>query len=204
MSYLRKIRDTRNKSQLEAVRESGVSRTVFQRLEAGQLLASPEQAKALRSYYGTPVLEAQQLVEASEVRRRAGTTPYLIESVNPLPWNTAWNGAPKIPREIWEWMREFLSADSACECNGWCQCVAAGARPFLGNPHQWGFDRHAVVDRQGRLLGARVLPGLSYTQAEVDLVLWPQVCLRVDDRHTYRVDGLVFFSQRSQTPLAGT
>lgn len=165
----------------------------MQRLEAGQILASPQQARALRRYYGTPVLEAKQLVDVSEVRRRAGLTPYLLESVNPLPWNTAWNKALKVPTEVWEWMREFIPADSACECNGWCQCVAAGAQPFLGNPHQWGFDRHPVVDRQGRLLGARVLPGLGYSQGEIDIVLWPQVCLRVDDRHCYRVDGLVFF-----------
>ncbi|MBN9417391.1 MAG: hypothetical protein J0I12_18230 [Candidatus Eremiobacteraeota bacterium] len=98
-----------------------------------------------------------------------------------------------LARDAWEWMREFLPADSACECRAWCQCAAAGAKPFLGNPHQWGFDLHPVVDRQNRLLGARVLPGLCYSKGEVDVMIWPQVCLRVDDRHCYRVDGLVFF-----------
>ena len=196
MSNLQRAREKRNKTQIIASSESHISRATLQRLEAGQLLASTEQAKLLRDYYKVPVLEARQVIEQSEVRKIAGLAPYVLDPVNPGPWNVAWDSWGKslnLARDVWEWMREFVQADSACECRGWCQCAAAGAKPFLGNPHQWGFDLHAVVDRQLRLLGARLLPGLFYSEGEIDLAIWPQVCLRVNDRHCYRVDGLVFF-----------
>jgi hypothetical protein len=201
MSYLRRAREKRNKSPISAASESKVSRAVLQRLEAGQLLASPEQAELLRDYYRMPVLEARHFIEPSEVRRITSVAPFVVDPVNPVPWNVAWESwgrSMKLDLEVWEWMREFLPADSACECRGWCQCVVAGARPFLGNPHQWGFDSHALVDRQSRLLGPRVLPGLCYREGELDVAVWPQVCVRVDDRHCYRVDGLVFFRRGRQ------
>lgn len=196
MSYLQQARDERELTQTEVSLRTGISRTQLQRLEAGQVVASPEQAAALRQLYGIELLESKHVVEGSEIRRRAGLNPYLLNHVDPQPWKTAratWGGKAKLTSEVWNWLSQFLPADSARECFGLVQCALAGAKPFLGNPHQWGFDRLVVVDRQGKLLGARVLPGLCYSKDDVDLVIWPQVCLRIDDRHCYRVDGLIFF-----------
>ncbi len=195
MSKIQKARDERGMSQIEVSRRTGISRPQLQRLEAGLVLATPEQARALRELLGVVVLESKNVIDFSEVRRRAGIHPYALDPVNPLPWKTAWEswGTLGLSSEVRDWMSEFLPADSARECSGLGQCAAAGAQPFLGNPHQWGFDGHVVVDRQGRLLGARVLPGLCYSKDDVDMVLWPQVCLRIDDRHCYRVDGLMFY-----------
>lgn len=198
MSYLQQARNNRKLTQTEVSQRTGISRTQLQRLETGQVLASPEQAKALRQLYGIEVLESTHLVESSEIRRRAGLNPYVLDSVDPRPWKTAratWGGKAKLPSGVWDWLSQFLPADSAKECFGLVQCAVAGAKPFLGNPHQWGFDRLVVVDRKGKLLGAQALPGLCYSKHEVDIVLWPQVCLRIDERHCYRVDGLVFFRQ---------
>lgn len=196
MSYLQQARAKRNLTQAEVSRRTGISRPQLQRLEAGQVVASSEQAEALRQLYGIPVLEANNVIDFSEMRRRAAINPYLPDPIDPQPWKTAreaWARKVKLAPEIWDWMSQFLPADSARECFGLGQCAAAEAKPFLGNPHQWGFNLRVVVDRHGKLLGARVLPGLSYSKDDIDLVIWPQVCLRIDDRHCYRVDGLVFF-----------
>ena len=197
MSYLQKARELRKKTQDEISSLTRVSRQQLQRLEAGEIVASAEQAEALRQFFGMAILEAKQVLDFSEMRRRSGIRPFVLDPVDPQPWKTAranWGGAKSgVPVDIWDWMSQFLPADSARECSGWVQCAAAGFKPFLGNPHQWGFDQLVVVDRQGRLLGARVLPGLCYSQDDMDIVIWPQVCLRVDDRHCYRVDGLMFF-----------
>ena len=197
MSYLQKARDLRGKTQNEISSLTRVSRQQLQRLEAGEIVASAEQADALRQFFDIAVLETKHVLDFSEMRRRSGIRPFLLDPVDPQPWKTArsnWGGGKSgVSLEVWDWMSQFLPADSARECSGWVQLAAVGFKPFLGNPHQWGFDRLVVVDRQGRLLGARMLAGLSYSEGDVDIVIWPQVCLRVDDRHCYRVDGLMFF-----------
>ncbi|MBN9420578.1 MAG: helix-turn-helix transcriptional regulator [Candidatus Eremiobacteraeota bacterium] len=194
MSYLQKTREERDKSQNEVSAETGVSRQQLHRLESGEVVASAEQAEALRKFLGIPILESKHVVDFSEMRRRSGIRPFLLDKVDPQPWKTARsNWKLRVSAEVLDWMSQFLPADSARECYGLDQCVEAGAQPFVGNPHQWGFDALAVVDRLGKLLGARVLPGLAYSEKELDIVLWPQVCLRVDDRHVYRVDALMFF-----------
>jgi len=183
---LQQTREKRGWTQLQVTHRTGISPPQLQRLEAGQIIAFPEQAEALRQLYGIAVLEAQNLTDSSEIRRRSGINPYRLEAGDPQPWKTAradWARKTKLAPEIWDWMSQFLPADSARECSGLAQCAAAEAKPSLGNPHQWGFDLRAVVDRQGKLLGARVLPGPSYSKDDVDLVIWPQVCLRIDDRH---------------------
>lgn len=193
MNYLKQARRLRKLSQSEVCKIVGISRAQLYRLESGQqVVAAPEVAKALRDLLGIAVLEARQVLPVGD---RADICPFDLESVNPLPWRVAWTswGSLGIAARVREWMSQFLPADSACECSALSQLVAAGAEPLLGSPHQWGFDLHPVVDGHGRLLGARVLAGLSYQRPGLQVALWPQVRLRVDDRHCYRVDALMDF-----------
>ena len=89
-------------------------------------------------------------------------------------------------------MRNMLRCDSAIEALAWILLSVAGASTFVGNPHQWGFRKHPLVDGLGLCLGERVLPGLHYEKDGIAFWLWPQVSLRPRDL-AFRVDALMLF-----------
>lgn len=197
MRYLKKRREELQWTQTEVALRCGMSRQHLNRLEAGRALASREQARLLRDLLGVPVLCADDLVGEREMRDLSGAAPYDLEALSPALWKAGWEFWGEhlvrmgIDRELWDWMSAFLAVDSSLECYALGQLVAEGARSFLGNPNQWGFDAHVVVDRLGRLLGERMLPGLIYRDKQRTFVFWPQVSLRTS-LGTFRLDGLMF------------
>ena len=149
------------------------------------------------------VLCNDHLLDDRDLREQSGVRPFDLERVNPDNWRAAmryWGSSLRklnIGRDTWDWMSTFLPSDSTRECYGLGQVALAGAVPAVGNPHQWGFDLHVVVDRFGKLLGARMLPGLAYTGPDGYFVFWPQVSLRTA-KTTFRLDGLMFYRRGSE------
>ncbi|MBX3170699.1 MAG: hypothetical protein KF760_25060 [Candidatus Eremiobacteraeota bacterium] len=90
-------------------------------------------------------------------------------------------------------MSHFLPAESSHECYALLQAAVAGAEEFLGNPHEWGFDLHPITNRSGRLLAERMLPGLIFRGDQEDVILWPQVTMRIDSKHAFRLDCLMLY-----------
>lgn len=197
MSYLRQIREARGWSQGEAATNIGMNRQYLIRLEQGRALPTAAQALKMASCYGAPVSSEAMMVSGRRLCDRAGSRPFSLEAVNPEPWRAAqkyWGGrmaSEGLDPLVWEWMCHHLPGESSHECYLWGQVQCAGAQPFLGSPLMWGFDQHVLVDRLGKLLGVRILPGLIYQQGDLEVILWPQVSLRTD-KHTFRVDALVF------------
>lgn len=203
MSYLKIAREKEKHTQTEAALRLGVSRSHLSRLEQGKALATAAQAIAIRELYGVPVLEVDHQYKASKLRRDCGIRPYVMDRVNPDPWRTAYEYWGKALRaldlRIFEWMSHYLPSESTHEAYSLLQAAAKGAEPFLGNPHEWDFDLHPVVDRTGRLLGARVLPGLIYRGGDGrDFILFPQVTLRVDVSNAFRLDCLTFYRKENR------
>lgn len=195
MSYLKQAREKLGLTQTAAATRLGIGRQALNRLEMGRAVATPAQACSLRELYGVAVLSTDDVEAGRRLLDRAGVRAYELEPVNPEPWRAAWKywgGRMRVEPEVWQWLSQFMPADSSHECYGWGQFAARGARPMLGNPVQWGFDQHVLVDRLGNLLGARLLPALSFQSEDVDFVLWPQVWVCTGD-HTFCLDGLVFF-----------
>lgn len=137
------------------------------------------------------------MVSGRRLCDRADSRPYRLDAVNAEPWRTAqkfWGGRmarAKLDETVWEWMCHYLPGESSHECYLWGQVQCAGGEPFLGNPLVWGFDQHVLVDRLGKLLGVRILPGLVYKRGDLEIVFWPQVSVRTE-KHTFRLDALIF------------
>jgi len=199
MSYLLKTRENANLKQAQAAGQLGMSRQFLARLEQGQSLPTSEQAEALRKLYGVPILESAQLLDQWGRRRQSALSPYDLDLVDPTPWKSAYQDhgvtleAMGLDPAIWQWMSSFLPADVARECFALGQVATLGMKPMLGNPNFWDFLDHVVVDALGRLPGSRVFPGLLYESGKKEMWLWPQVRLRIDARHWFRLDGLVAY-----------
>ncbi|MBN9416900.1 hypothetical protein ABS71_21235 [bacterium SCN 62-11] len=199
MSYLKAAREKEDHKLSDASTRLGCSRQHLSRLEQGKALATPEQARAIREVYGVPVLEVGHQAKFAALHRELGLSPFQLETVNPDPWRVAYGcwgeklrtGGLSLAR--FDWMSHFLPGESSHECYALLQVALAGAEEFLGNPHEWGFDLHPIIDRTGRLLAERMLPGLIYQDSEVDIVLWPQVSMRIDSKHAFRLDCLMLF-----------
>jgi transcriptional regulator with XRE-family HTH domain len=197
MSYLKAARRKNNENLCQASLRIGCSRQHLSRLEQGKALATPEQARAIREIYGVPVLEAAHFARFGDLHRDLGLSPFELEPVSQDPWRVAyacWGEKLRkagLTLATFDWMSHFLSGESSHECYAWLQVAVAGAEPFLGNPHEWGFDAHPIIDRSGRLLAERQLAGLIYRDKDVDIILWPQVSMRIDARHAFRLDCLM-------------
>lgn len=197
MSYLKAIREAVGWTQSEAAQKIGMNRQYLIRLEQGRALPTAAQAMRMALCYGAPVSCDAMMVSGRRLCDRADSRPYRLEVVNVEPWRTAqkfWGGRlakKKLDPLVWEWMCHHLCGESSHECYFWGQVQCAGAQPFLGNPLMWGFDEHVLVDRLGKLLGVRILPGLVCIQGDLELIFWPQVSLRTE-KHTFRADALVF------------
>ncbi len=199
MSYITIARDKKNKTVTQASAVLGCSRQYLSRLEQGKALATPEQARAIRDYLGVPVLEARHVSKFADLQREVGLRPFEVEQVNPDPWRAAYSCWGRSLSEAglslskFDWMSHFLPGESSHECYALLQLALAGWQEFLGNPHEWGFDLNPITDRSGRLLAKRLLPGLIYRGEEEDCILWPQVTMRIDSRHAFRLDGLMLY-----------
>jgi len=197
MSILKNAREKLEITQSEAARRLSVSRSHLSRLEQGRALATVDQAAAISELYGVPALQVAHRYGSSQLRRDCGIRPFALDTVNPDPWHTAYKYWAKQLRAldpaVFDWMSYYLPGESTYETYLLLQAAVAGAEPFLGNPHSWDFDLHPVVDRTGRLLGSRVLPGLLYRGQEQDVILFPQVTLRVDVTNAFRLDNLMFY-----------
>ena len=183
-----------NLAQAEVARRCGMSRQRLCLIEGGRALPTQKQAVLLAGALG---LGAVPCVEDIRSDKKVGRLrPYTFDPVNQERWNSAgkfWERLfRKLPAGRLAWMRNMLRVDSAIEALAWILLALAGATPFVGNPHQWGFRLHPLVDGLGLCLGERVLPGLHYEKDGVAFWLWPQVNLRPKDV-TFRVDALMLF-----------
>ena len=197
---MRWIRDKRiklNLSQAEVARRCGMSRQRLCMIEGGKALPTRSQAVLLAGTLGlgsVPCIE--DLPSDKKMASSGRLRPYTFEPVNQERWDSAvkfWGHRfRRLPPGRLAWMRNMLRVDSAIEALAWILLCLAGAIPFVGNPHQWGFRGHPLVDGLGQCLGERVLPGLYYEKEGVAFWLWPQINLRPKEV-AFRVDALMLF-----------
>lgn len=181
-------------TQAQVAAASGMSRANYQRVEQGLMLPSPEQARALEAALGVSVLSSANMVRPMDLRDLAGAPLYLAENATRATWGHAarlW-GTHGLDSGTWSDLSSFLHSDSARECSALAQVAAGGAELRLDSPLLWGFDRHFLVNRNDRFLGAQHLPFLLYQQPGITLALWPQVRIRPAD-FTWCLDALVFY-----------
>lgn len=194
MSYIQQRRMGLGLSQLAVARAAGMSRSQYQRVEQGVVLASPDQAHALERTLGIAMLSTAHLVRSADRRDLAGVALFKTEDMQRATWQQAarlW-GSHGLEAPLWDQLSGYFHSDSARECSGLAQVAAGGAELRLDSPLLWGFDQHFPVDRHDRFLGARHLPLLLYHRNGVTLAVWPQVRLRPAD-FTWCLDALVFY-----------
>lgn len=199
MKYLQTRRVELGLSQLEVARSARMSRSQYQRIETGHLLASAEQASALEAVLSVPVLSEKHLIRAGDRRDMSRAPLFRAEDRSRATWMQAsrlW-GLHGVDPTVWTQMSLFFETGSARECSGLTQIAAGGASLRLDSPLLWGFDRHVPVDQHDRFLGAAHLPCLFYEQEKITFALWPQMRLRPADI-TWCLDGLLFFRRGAQ------
>lgn len=188
-------------SQGEVAEKLGFSRQFWQRVESGQALLGGEAGRLLEEEMGSLPLTCDALTP-QQIRVWTRVRPFELLRVNPEPWQRAgenWGygiSQLQLPKRLPEWLSKLFPADSAPECYAWLQIATLAARPLVENPHFLGFREIPILDRQGRALGERRLPGLYGSFDKVKFIVWPQVSLRPSRaKAIFRVDGLVWVKQ---------
>lgn len=195
MNWLEQLKNAKGLKQAELARRTGVPRQRISKIETGTVLPTRAQSEALSQELGVDgmpcsddVLSDKQMGTVSKRR------PFELETHNQERWNVAfriWNKKiSALDRRQVTWLRQLIRVDSAIEALAWLLLLAAGFKPFLGNPHQFGFRLHPLVDTLGACLGERMLPGLYLQNKGLSIWIWPQVHLRPKES-AFRPDALV-------------
>lgn len=173
----------------------GISRFHLIRLEAGMVLPSPELAERMEG-----LLESRPLVCSADLvpTHRMGLRLFDFPPVSDDVWRRAledWEypiSRLGLAKRLLGWMRSHLGPESTFEAYTLLHLAALEGASQVSSPHALGFRHLPIVDRDGQVLGERLLPGLTGRVEGVPFWVWPQVSFRVG-RAPYRVDGLVLF-----------
>lgn len=197
MNYLKHQRLALNLSQVTISQQGLISRWGYQRLEGGYTTATPEQAAALQKLLGVPILTEPYLISGRQRRQLCDFGPLQLERVNPEPWKRArrfW-GLQGADEAAWDFLSNFVHADSATESKFHLGCVRGGCQLKVDSPLLWGFNKHMLLDLKGRSLGARHWPCLLYHAPNITLCYWPQLTHQ-SETATYRIDALLYYNGR--------
>lgn len=159
------------------------------------VLPSPELAERMEGLLGSrPLVCSADLVPTHRMGLRLFDFPPVSDDV----WRRAledWEypiSRLGLPKRLPGWMRSHLGPESTFEAYTLLHLAALEGASQVSNPHALGFRHLPIVDRDGQVLGERLLPGLTGRVEGVPFWVWPQVSFRVG-RAPYRVDGLVLF-----------
>lgn len=193
MNIFQLIKTRLNYGSQKMADRSGLSRFAWRRLETGQNLPRPQQAKALESLCGHALPTTAHLI-TSERMRLFELGRYQLPPVTPGPWLRLKSRIlPTHPGwRTLDWAQHLVSCESDFEAKAYWPFIRAGAQPVMANPHELGFDLHPIVQADDRALGSRVLPGFASFEGDLPYLIFPQVRLRTSTIPA-RLDGLVWF-----------
>lgn len=193
MEIIRRRRQELELTALGVAEQIGIPKTTLLNIERGRCLPEPEVAQKLRQ-----ILSLPGLPDSSQVLRPTFTLrhPFARPRPNQIYWQRAENVFAyklrrlKVPLATSDWMKENLDSESPVECLALWSLAAVGAVGQFSNPHAWGYRDQCILDRDGKPLGERCLPGLQWKVEGKTLLIWPQVNL-LTPKGTFRVDLLV-------------
>jgi DNA-binding XRE family transcriptional regulator len=195
MGFLKELRLRLGATMQQMADRCQVSRQHWSDIEAGRVLPTPEVAGHLSCFGLVPC--TNDTLSARQLRTWETGCPYNLERVNPEPWDRAirnWGYRLDLDGRIREWLMTMIVSESGLESCGWFQLAALNARPLIENPHTLGYRELPIMDRQGKVLGERCLPGICGNWGGLRFMAWPQVSLRPGNV-TYRADGLLWLRE---------
>lgn len=193
MLTLEELRNREGWTVSQLGRATGLDRRLLTDLERGVALATPKTLEILQ-LHGIDGLACESQILRKKALRGLPLRPFETGKYNQEAWARAAQAYSKLFSRLDSyrraWLRNYVRADSALECYLWVKLLLAGGQLRLANPHACGFRKLPVVDEMGEALGERLLPCIHWKRGSLEVVIWPQVCLR-PDKWTFRVDGLV-------------
>ncbi|MFN8607363.1 MAG: helix-turn-helix transcriptional regulator [Vulcanimicrobiota bacterium] len=202
MLLFRKIRKMLGLTQRQMAEACEVPRSTWQMVEYGAFLPSEELGRKICELTGMAGVPTRgDLLSTQDTRRVHRSRPYEFERRSEDVWARtrarcqSMHGLfGKIEAGLLGWMESLLECESVPEGFTWLQFAFSGAGRLIANPHELGFRDQVIVDRQGRALGERQLPGLQGNWGRLNYLLWPQVSVRPQSA-ILRLDGLLLLIQ---------
>ncbi len=193
MQIIRLRRLELNLTAQEIADQIGVPKTTLLNIERGRCLPEPGVAQKLRQTLILPGLpDSSQVLRPNFVQRY----PYAWARPNQICWQRAEKVFAyklrrlTVPPAVSDWMKENLASESPVECLALWSLAAMGAVGQFSNPHAWGYRDQCILDRDGKPLGERCLPGLQWKVDGKIVLIWPQVNL-LTAKGCFRADLLV-------------
>lgn len=199
MEILKKKRNQLKLGLAEVARRAELPKATLSDLEAGRYLPTEDVAAKLAEILQLPVLpNRSQLLTNCQMRALGPQIVLDLKSPCQRPWLILETRHPrrlqrsKVPPNLLAWMKMVLLSDSVTECITYCDVGGVGAREAFANPHRCGFLDLPCLDTEGRALGDRPLPALSWEVDGKPCLLWPQVSV-MTALGPFRLDYLVLY-----------
>ncbi len=191
-------------TQRQMAEACGVSRSTWQMVEYGEVLPSPELGRRIGELTGLVAVPTQDdCLNFQELRRLHRARPYELVTNSEDVWARTHEQCQnmtglctQISPGLLAWMEAVLECESVPEGFTWLQLVYDGARNLIANPHELGFRGQCIVDRWGKPLGERQLPGLRGKIGPFYYLVWPQVRMRPRSA-VLRLDALMLLTRGS-------
>lgn len=202
MLFFRRIRKVLRLNQRQMAEACGVSRSTWQMVEYGIILPSPELGQKICELTGLGAVPTQDdSLSAQELRRFHRARPFEFAGHSEDVWARVHDRCSSmtqlyttIGQHLLAWMESMLECESVPEGVTWLQLAFGGASQVIANPHELGFRGQCIVDRSGKPLGERQLPGLQGQLGSTSYLVWPQVSVRPRSA-IIRMDGLLLLTR---------
>jgi transcriptional regulator with XRE-family HTH domain len=192
MEILRTSRKKRGITIKQLAEGSGLSAQRIHEYETGKVI--PGRAAMVKLAKALDILD--QIIPSAAFRRRTRRRAFsvVVRRDHRECWADLFSAYPELcealNKKVPPWFMALVRCDSALEALAWLLMINTGAVAEVSSPYIEGWDRHPLIDTDGRALGTRLLGCLSWVSGDAEFTAFPQVTLRTH-RGTYRVDCLV-------------
>ena len=180
----------------QAARLSGITKSQLWNLENGICLMSSKATQNLREVLSLPGIPDCSHLLTGSVVRNLGLRPLERNRTSQILWERmeavyGWQlRRLSPPRQVLDWMQEWMLNDSPVECLTLVCLASDGATGVFANPHECGYRAQCILDQDGLALGERLLPALRWPVGGKVALVWPQITV-LTAQGTFRLDLLI-------------
>lgn len=180
----------------QAAKLSGIAKSQLWNLENGVCLMGAQATQNLREVLGLPGIPDTSHLLSTNTVRSLGLRPFERNRNNQILWERmeavyGWQlRRLSPPRQVLEWMQEWMLNDSPVECLTLVSLACDGATGVFANPHECGYRAQCILDQDGLALGERLLPALRWPVGGKVALVWPQITV-LTAQGTFRLDLLI-------------